>query len=108
MPTSKDLKELTLQVLSEIRAVREENQAQARQIRRLEVLMRAKGKKSGEMLCLNEAAALLGLAPKTARNWRSDKKFPEPDRYTRNGGRKRPLWFMDTIEAFRKSLEKGH
>ncbi len=107
MTTSEDHKRLMIQILQEIRSLRQENQAQARQIRRLESLLRAKGKESGEMLCLNEAAALLEWAPKTARNRRSDGKFPKPDTFTRNGGRKRPLWFKDTILAFRKSLEKG-
>lgn len=48
------------------------------------------------LVCLDEAAAILGIAPKTARNWLSQGRFPTPT--VKVGGKR--LVRLSDLEAF--------
>jgi hypothetical protein len=54
-------------------------------------------KGANDVVDVDEAAALLGVAPKTLRNRISAGEFPRADQKLPNGGRKKKGWLLRTI-----------
>ena len=107
MATSEDQKGLMIRILQEIRALREENQAQTRQIRRLKALVRARDKEPEESVTLAESAAVLDKASKTIRNWRSEGRFPKPDSYCSKRWQETPSVVQEHDRNIQEILGRG-
>jgi predicted DNA-binding transcriptional regulator AlpA len=92
-----DLIELRELLTEQQKRTQAEMKALRREVRQLRAELSVLHKKPSDLVDVNEAAAVLGIAGKTLRNRISVGEFPRPDQLITNGGRKRRGWLMKDV-----------